>query len=384
MRGTGKNGKQAVIITSVVVGVISMLVMNLIKNRLAKIPFFTRLFKLQDIGVNSMQDFLEVSELNLRVDDESEGNIKAIYDGINVIWDSDGSTEYIVFISSEYIHKIKLLDSDNIDILENYEIDQLSASTNWIRKIIVRSYKAIFDDDSSIDSSSSIASDNENSDDSDEDNPNGIHKPRTSKIKPRRKHIKNSFPPAAKSKHNEKYGLAPTFCEIPFERFNCRVRSNNGRVSRHLTYPTGSKRKQEEKEIDAWVSKEGMNYYINMIEPDEKKASQIFEYQVVLYMADGKGAIRTIPPFSSMKFGINIPDKRHPRITKSNDTRKNNEEKNVIRVKLGPLPPCLCYITGIRGIGARFEQFVSWIGEQDAMTLNGELDGINIDELEFA
>ena len=148
MRGTGKNGKQAVIITSVVVGVISMLVMNLIKNRLAKIPFFTRLFKLQDIGVNSMQDFLEVSELNLRVDDESEGNIKAIYDGINVIWDSDGSTEYIVFISSEYIHKIKLLDSDNIDILEDYEIDQLSASTNWIRKIIVRSYKAIFDDDS--------------------------------------------------------------------------------------------------------------------------------------------------------------------------------------------------------------------------------------------
>lgn len=362
--------KQTVVIASIVIGIISLILMGLLKKSLVKIPFINNLLQLKNVGLDSMKDFLEVSELNLRVeiikaasktpDLESleTNNISATIDEttnvdtLRLVWDSDGSQEYIIFISSEYIPKMKLMYADNIVELNLSEVEDLLASTNWIRKIIIRDPGYISKEDLNAINNPIEESDRDGVGDDEKDR-NWKHSMRRSRsnvtlsIKPRsrnnRDKKKSKSRPKPKIEHTNL--PAPTSYDLPFQKFNCRVRSDNGRVSRHVTYPIKQIPKIEQTEIQTWITKEKNNYYIHIEEPKEMPGGKIYEYKAILYIKNGKGAIRTIPRFT--------------RFTK---------------FKLGPLPPCLCYLTGIRNIGSQFEQFVSWIGEEEAMSLGGLLE----------
>ncbi len=301
---SGNVRKQTAIVASIVMGLISVIVMGALKKSLSHIPFFRKFLQLQNLGLDSMKDFLELSELNLRTD--SPGLIDGAKstddnsakpnpeEGHLVIWDSDGSHEYTMFIASEYLGKLRLLTADSIPKLKESEIPELRDSTNWIRKLVVSKEDA---------AERMVVS-------------NGIEK------------LTCSYP-------------------IPFEKFNCRIRSSHGRVSRHLQYPNFNSSKTFKDEIDAWLVQEGEEYHFCLREnysDKNSKTQKIHEFQIVVYISEGKGAVRTVPPF-----------------------------KDFIKLNLGRLPPSLCYLTGVKSMGTSFEQFVGWVNQRSAFSLDGVL-----------
>jgi len=283
-------------ITSIVLGVVSMILMGLVRHHLLNVPLIKKIMQLKNLGLDSMKDFLEVSEINLSVKDGTSRT--SIGDAIETIvtWNTDGSSDYLVFISPEYISKLALLRSDNIEALLEDEIAELRESTNWIRKIEI--------------------------------------------------HLEQQD----RSKHQKDEdglgldGEVTASCKIPFEKFNCRIRSRRGRISKHLSYPTDRKGKLKRAEIDCWLVEKLGEHYLYIREPDRETTGSIFEYRLVFYMEDGKGLERTIPPFS--KF---------------------------LKFRLGKLPPSLCYLTGMRTIGPPLEQFIGWIHEKDAFDVGVSL-----------
>lgn len=307
---SARTRKQMAVITSVVVGVISAVILGVAKNHFKNNGFFRRIFQFQSLGIDSMKDFLEISELNLRVEAppavaepirSSDDDLR----GHEVKWDADGSKAYTIFIASEYLGKLRLLFADNIADLQEEDAVNLQEASNWIRKIhlqVSECQQTVVDDQNG---SRTVLS-----------------------------------------------------YRIPFEQFNCRIRSENGRVSRHLQYPDFVVDKTKDREIDAWLVHEGDQYSICIrdVREDEKgKPKSIHELQVVIYLEEGRGAVRTVPPF-----------------------------KNFIKLELGALPSGLCYLTGIRSLGTPFEQFVAWIGERNALSLDGRLrdwEGWDIEEL---
>lgn len=294
--------------------------MGALKKSLNRIPFFRKFLQLQTLGLDSMKDFLELSELNLRTDspglidgskvaDENDSKTNP-EEGHLVIWDSDGSHEYTMFIASEYLGKLRLLTADSIPKLKEAEIPELRESTNWIRKLVVSKEDA------------------------------GEHRVITNGIEK----LTCSYP-------------------IPFEKFNCRIRSSHGRVSRHLQYPNFSSAKTFKDEIDAWLVQDGEEYHFCLREnssAQNSKTPKIHEFQIVVYISEGKGAVRTIPPF-----------------------------KGFIKLNLGRLPPSLCYLTGVKSMGTSFEQFVGWANQRSGFSLDGALkdfehmDHEDIQQLKF-
>lgn len=132
---------------------------------------------------------------------------------------------------------------------------------------------------------------------------------------------------------------------IPFKSFYSRVRSSSGRISQEISYPVAVQTEYEPPEVEARVIQRKKNWILTIKENRTEKNSPVYDYQVLLYIADGKGRRVDVPPFRSET-----------------------------EVNLGQLHPCLCYLTGIREIGAVFEQYVGWIGEERALSLDGELD----------
>lgn len=296
--------KQTVLITSIVLGVVSMILMGLVRHHLLNVPFIKKIMQLKNLGVDSMKDFLEVSEINLRVRGLSQENDVEDEEGTEsdvepeietvVTWNTDGSKHYVVFISPEYISKLRLLRAEDIEPLHVDEIGELRESTNWIRKI-------------------EIHLDHIAPRDQDED---GV---------------------------NEEEIMGS--CKIPFRKFNCRIRSKYGRISKHLSYPTDRKAKLTVAEVDCWLIEKAGDHYLYIREPNRETTGSIFEYRLVFYMEGGKGLERTIPPF-----------------------------RKFAKFKLGKLPPSLCYLTGMRTIGPPLEQFVGWIHEKDAFDVGIPLD----------
>lgn len=279
--------------------------MGLVRHHLLNVPFIRKIMQLKNLGLDSMKDFLEVSEINLRIkreagsnlpstehdedkEHEEEGKIETI-----VTWNTDGSRNYTVFISPEYVSKLKLLRSDEIEPLLEEEIEELRESSNWIRKIEIQ-----------------IAEPPQKADD------------------------ETLF---------EEEVMAS--CKVPFEKFNCRVRTKNGRISKHLSYPTERKGRIKQAEVDCWLSEKSGEHYIHIREPNRENNGSIFEYRLMFYIEEGKGLERTIPPF-----------------------------RKFTKLKLGKLPPSLCYLTGMRSIGPPLEQFVGWINQNDAFDVGVSLD----------
>lgn len=279
-----------------------------------KLSFIERLIQLKKIGVNSVKDFLEVGELNLRLETEKEAEKEegTEMEGVKVIWDSDGSFEYIMIISPSYISKSTPLQHSNISAISEEDIKdrtlERSVGKRWKRKAIISNNITT----SNITSSSTLS---------------------------------NSV----------------SFYRVPFTKFHCRLISSNGRISRDLqysgrsaddindtenTYVTAYKKP----EIDAWITYSDRDddnvfynvddkiYYMNVQEDagiNSSSVSKIHEYNVILYIDGGKGLIRKIPYFTGYT-----------------------------KYKLGRLPPCLCYISGVRTTGTAVEQFVTWISQK--------------------
>lgn len=259
--------------------------MGVMKHSLQKIPFIDRLLQLKNIGVDSMKDFLEVSELKLRIADDQPRISNHINDenlGTTIEWDSDDSSSYLIFISSEYIPKIKLLHANHIPDFDEKELSILQNSSNWTRKLLITPPKV--------------------------DN--------RSKVKSLQQ-------------------------RIALKKFNCRVRSDYGRISRHLAYPADGKTKLQRNEIDVWILTKGRDYHLCIL---ESVPGSILEYSVVLYVKDGTGLKIDVPPF-----------------------------KRFIDFNLGPVTPSLCYLTGVRSVGIPFEQFVAWLGQEKVLYDDSEL-----------
>jgi len=268
-----RNKKKAIVITSVVISVVTMIVMTIYKQALGKSNIVKKIIQYKRLASDGLKDFFEIHELNLRLE-KIEGDIKPIYNGIKIIWNSDNSESYTILISPEWISKMTALNIDDIQELKEEDIESLEDQKEWVRKFIVKDV---------------------------------------------------------------------LYYNIPFDKFQCRIKSSRGRVSRILTYPTRRRTQLEEKPILAWISKISNKYYMSIQESNVKNAPKIFEYKIILYMNEGKGVIRTVPPF-----------------------------KDFTMVELGELPPCLCYIRGMRSIGTVIEQFVKWIGEEESMTIDVE------------
>lgn len=283
MSDRGQN--QMMLITSIVLAIVSMILMGVMKHSLQKIPFIDRLFQLKNIGVDSMKDFLEVSELKLRVLEPSPNYSKVDHTetvGATIEWDSDDSTTYLIFISAEYIPKIKLIHAESIPDFDERELNTLQNSSNWTRKLLIKAPVVNA----------------------------------STKIKTLRQRIN-------------------------LKKFNCRVRSDYGRISRHLAYPADGKPKLHRNEIDVWILTKGRDYHLCIF---ESVPGTILEYSVMLYVKDGMGLKINIPPF-----------------------------KQFIDFNLGPVVPSLCYLTGVRSVGIPFEQFVGWLGQEKVLYSDGEL-----------
>ena len=256
------------------------------KHSLQKIPFVDRLLQLKNIGVDSMKDFLEVSELKLRIVEHSAKSLGAVLE-----WDSDDSATYLVFISSEYIPKMKLLHATSIPDFDQAELSMLQNSSNWTRKLLI-----------------------------------------------------------TQTAHNAKQAKFIRQV-IPFKKFNCRVRSAYGRISRHLAYPADGKTKLHRNEIDVWLLTKGSNQHLCIL---ESEPGSILEYSVLLYVKDGMGLKIAIPAF-----------------------------KQFIDFNLGPVVPSLCYLTGVRSVGIPFEQFVGWIGQETTLYADDSLSEYLPPEVNF-
>jgi len=269
--------KQVIISVAVMIGMLVTIIMSVYKKSLGQFNLVKKIVQYKRLVSDGMKDFFEVQELNLRLD-RSRETLKNNNNNVRVLWDSDNSNGYILIISSEYISKMAVMNSDTIQELKNDE--DFSNQMSWIRKVILNDTNTLQYD-------------------------------------------------------------------IPFDRFQCRIKSEKGRVSRLLKYPTRRQTRKEKKEIQAWVSKIGRQYFISIEESKDSATGKIYEYQIILYINDGKGVVRTVPPF-----------------------------KDSIRLCLGELPPCLCYIKAIRNIGIPIEQFICWIKEDEAMKIN--LDEFNL------
>jgi len=291
-----RKSKKSIIIASVTVGLIGLLLTKLLKRALANSSIVKKISYYKKVGLNSVKDFLELGELRLRLE-ELDGGIKAIYDGTKIVWDSDGSKSYIIIISPEYISKTQALNIENIIVLSDSEIQDLKISREWIRKVIITAQ---------INKYSSNYSERD---------------------------IKTNY-------------------IIPFEKFQCRVISSNGRLSRLLTFPERRKQNLNNQEIKCWLTKFGNNNYLNISNSRNPGDSRFYDYKVVIYVKEGKGLVKSIPDF-----------------------------KTHIKFDLGILPPCLCYIFAMRKIGAPLEQFVGWIGEDHSFIeySDEELNKFNIE-----
>jgi len=287
------SNRRSVIIASVTMGLIGIIFAKILKSTLGKSVIGQKISRYKKIGVNSVKDFLELGELKLRLEEFSNG-IKPIYDGIKIIWEGDNSKSYIIIISPEYISRAQALDNANLLELNSKENKELNSKRNWIRKVTIDSKRNKYSSDYT------------------------------------EKEIKTSY-------------------IVNFEKFQCRVVSANGRVSKLLTYPVRRKKELDHQEIKAWLTKTGNTNYLNITEIGGK----LHDYKIVLYMTEGKGLVRNIQPF-----------------------------KGYIKIDLGVLPPCLCYISAIRNIGAPIEQFIGWIGEDHAFVeiSEHELDQYNVAE----
>lgn len=323
--------KKGAIITSVVLGVVSMILMGLAKKTVFKMPFVKHVLKVKNIGLDSMKDFLEISELNLRIDAIAHSTTDAyraevIYDGIPIKWDSDDSTSYTIFVSPEPIVKHKLFDSDSIPFLEDEEVESLKTSSTWIRKIVLGKDTSKSADKKDIPPFFQQSPRKDKEEEYDADNPETYFNPDSDRTEFYTNNVRTDY-------------------RLPFTQFYCRIRSSNGRVSKELEYPGRNVTPLKKSELNTRIFKRGLDYYIQLEKNDSSKTSPIVDCQAILYVSDGKGRI------------INLP-----------------EIKTSIVAKLGQLPPCLCYVKGVYRAGLSFEQFVSWIGESSSLTLDGALD----------
>lgn len=282
--------KKGVVIVSITMGIIGIFLMNVFKRTLEQIPFVKKISSYKQVGVNSLKDFFELGELHLRLE-TFENGIIPLYDGVKVVWDSDESKEYTIILSNDHISKIDMLNCENIEI---FKVEDVKDDVIWKRKIILTNKEI------------------EEREQWDEN----LEEWHTT--------IKLEKP-------------LSTYYVIPLENFYCRIQSSNGRISNELKYPTGGKVNPEEKIINAWVTKSKNKFYLHLKESKEYK---IYNYKIVLYMEEGKGIIRTIPPF-----------------------------EDYIKVKLGKLPPCLCYVRGTRSVGAQVEEFIAWINQEKALQI---------------
>lgn len=274
---------------SVLVSIISMVLMGMMRKTVSSIPFINNILQFKNVGLDSIKDFLEVHELNLKID---EGTVngesilygtkaRALYDGIKIVWNHDESIRYTLIISTGEISKISMMYEKEIKLLLAEEVDELKRSSGWTRKVII-----------------------------------------------------------------DRKGDAKTYhYHVPFSKFYCRLKSDNGRVSNQIVYPDKSVPRIEQQEIKAWIQFERGQHYINVQESDEIDSGTIKDYQVLLYISDGRGLVKSLPKF-----------------------------KKSIKFKIGRVPPSLCFLTGTRNIGSKFEQYVGWIGEETSLTLNGILD----------
>jgi hypothetical protein len=291
---------QTMLITSIVLAIVSMILMGVMKHSLQQIPFVNRLLQLKNLGVDSMKDFLEVSELNLRIHDDSSSNTSLQNErhAITIEWDSDDSSSYLIFLSSEYIPKLKLIHAESIPDFDPRELPSLQNSSNWTRKILIKMPTLEFSDQ---------------------------HRAAHSKYHP--SHVESH----SRILHHT----------ITLKKFNCRVRSDYGRISRHLSYPADGKAKLEKKDIDAWIITKGRDYHLCIL---EATPGSILEYSVLLYIKDGMGLKLRVPPF-----------------------------KDFIDFNLGTSPAALCYLTGTRSVGIHFEQFIGWLGQEKVLYNDDDL-----------
>lgn len=130
---------------------------------------------------------------------------------------------------------------------------------------------------------------------------------------------------------------------VPFNKFHSRLRSARGRISNSISYPSIKRKYIDKEQIVCWIIKRHDEYMVCIRETNDKNNTKILFYEIILYMDDGMGVRRKVPPF-----------------------------KDFIRINLGPLNPCLCYIQASRSIGISLEKFVGWIGEEEALTLKDE------------
>lgn len=297
----GKN-KNVIVLTSVVLGVLSILVMKMLK--LKEVPFINKILEFKNLGVDSLKDFLEISDLNLRRE-EQMGNIEIVYSGTKLVWNDDESNFYTMIISSDYVTKLQFVNLKNIQEIKIEDINKLVIGSKWIYKISILSN----------------------------------HK----SVEP--KAYGNSFNFLNIGNHQTESNKHIISCILPLEIFHCRIKSGNGRLSKNLKCPTNDSKLKTKKLLDTWITKDGSNYYLHVKGIKDKNIENLIDYKVVLYNKSGKGLIKNIPKF-----------------------------KTEIKYKLGPLSPCLCYIFAMYNIGTPYEQFVSWIGEDESLSLNSELN----------
>lgn len=317
-----KQNKKTVVLSSLVIGLAGMVLMGVMKNKLLNVPFFKRLLQFKNVGLDSMKDFLEIAELNYRVFDSSLlGDLykldPSLNDGVRVAWDLDESTGYTIFVSAEPISKELLFNDSKIPLLRVDEVKDLQTKSNWIRRIQIGAIDQIKKTEKNM---PWVELDQE-------DLPEEEVDPK----------IKDGRPLGSKT-------IVNTF-NIPFNSFYSRLRSRNGRVSKEISHPSLRKKEEQIQEVRTTIFSRGRHHYLKITQNQLEHRSTIYDYQVVLYLSDGQGLRRLVPPF-----------------------------KESIEIRLGVVQPCLCYITGIREIGEPFEQYVGWIGEEKALTLDGELE----------
>lgn len=292
-RGYGKA------LISIIVSIISMMLIGLMKKTMSTIPFLNNILQFKNVGLESIKDFLEIHELNLRVDtgDVNSESIsvdrkaKVIYSGVKIIWDGDGSKYYTLIVSDMNISKLTMMYDSTIDELNLEDMEVIKNKRRWIGKITIRPRSKL---DTTV----------------------------------------------------------PCYLHLELNKFCCRLKTEQGRVSNELCYPNKPVIKVSDDEIHAWLSHERGQNYVTITEPDTLPSGSIKDYRIVLYIRDGRGIIKPLPKFTK-----------------------------TIKFKIGMVQPCLCYLVGTRGIGSKYEQYIGWIGEEQSMSMDEtlSLDTVNID-----
>jgi len=311
----------------------------------AKLSFVQRLSQFKQVGYNALKDFLEVSELNLRVADNSfETNdqivnnnsnpIHIIYDGVKMIWDSDGSSEYHLILSPGYISKTIPAKHQVIPVLKSKGENKMGECTaeEWIRL--------------------------------------------ESEMRKGRKRWTKKITISIDNIDEVKTPETPYY-HVPFDTFNCRLVSGNGRISRNFAYNKSNYvvRNQhkgndssrgdslldnrlsgyQKRQINAWICKTFNSYCYSYVEGEQyshwlyieedpelndSSVSKIHDYKLVMYVDEGRGIVERLPKFkTSLKYKL-------PVIKEGDELR-----------------PYLCYVVGTRSMGTQIEQYVGWINE---------------------